>query len=246
MLPRFRSFSGFLLAVGIVLLLLIGSTGCGRRAARTARRPPLPPPTSESPVFRAEWPTGGTALEADPQGAPANLTDAERRASARAAFAEGVQLQERADCPHALPRFEVAQRMYDAPTHLLHIGQCQAATGRLVEAQETYATLGHLPINAQAPAPFRQAQSTGRAELSRLKPRIPTLRLETSPPAASLDRLVVQINGTVVPADLVGIARPVNPGRYRVTVAAARGRSGVGEVEIKEGDAKVLEVRLAP
>ena len=40
-------------------------------------------------------------------------------------------------------RFQYAQRMFDAPTHLLHIAQCLVATGKLVEAQETYETLTH-------------------------------------------------------------------------------------------------------
>ena len=36
----------------------------------------------------------------------------------------------------ALRRFEAAQSLFDAPTHLLHIAECQALTGKLVEAQE--------------------------------------------------------------------------------------------------------------
>jgi hypothetical protein len=136
--------------------------------------------------------------------------------------------------------------MYDAPTHLLHIAQCQASTGRLVEAQESYATLAHLTLGAQAPAAFREAQDAGRRELSRLKPRIPTLRLATSPPAASLKNLVVQINGTQLPSDLLGVARPINPGNYHVTLTAGPGRTGTGDVEIKEGETKALEVHLSP
>ena len=46
--------------------------------------------------------------------------------------------------------------------------------------------------------------------------------------------------------DLLGIARPMNPGRYRVTVAAGPGRSGTGEVELKEGETKTLEVKVSP
>ena len=181
----------------------------------------------------------------DVDGGAPQLSDAERKAAARAAFAEGIQLQERADHAHALPRFELAERLYDAPTHLLHIAQCQDATGRFVEAQESYATLGHLTLGAQAPAAFREAQEAGRAELSRLKPRIPTLRLETIPPAASLKSLVVQINGTQLPSDLVGVARPMNPGRYHVTMTAGTGQSAAGDVEIKEGETKALELRLS-
>jgi len=181
----------------------------------------------------------------DATSAPPQMSEPERKAAARAAYAEGVQLQEKKDCAGALPRFESAERLFDAPTHLLHIAQCQEATGRLVEAQETYATLSHLSLDKQSPAAFREAQETGRAEQARLKPRVPTLRLDTSPQPATLRGLVVQINGTQMPADLVGIARPINPGRYHVTMTAGPGRSASGDIEVREGEAKALEVKFA-
>lgn len=218
-------------------LLLVLATACGRRTPRTARPLP-PPPVTASPVEARQGP------DADPN--PPQLSDAEKKAAARAAFAEGIDLQEKKDCVTALPKFELAERMYDAPTHLLHIAQCQVSTGRLIEAQESYATLAHLTLPAQAPAAFRDAQGAGAKELARLKPRIPTLRLDTSPPAASLKNVGVQINGTQLPPDLLGIARPMNPGRYRVTVAAGPGRSGTGEIELKEGETKTLEVKVSP
>ncbi len=228
-----RSLHTHLSAAASLLLLL--STACGRRTPHTAR--PLPPPTvTPTP----EPPRHGPNVDAN---AP-QLSEAEKKAAARAAFAEGVELQEHKDCVNALPKFELAERMYDAPTHLLHIAQCQVSTGRLIEAQESYATLSHLTLLPQAPTAFRDAQSAGAKELARLSPRIPTLRLETTPPAASLKNVVVEINGTQLPPDLLGIARPMNPGRYRVTVAASPGRSGTGEVELKEGEIKTLEVKV--
>lgn len=239
-MPRFLHSLFSAAAFALVCLLLLVPASCGHRTPRPRR--PLPEPTGATAVPPAEETKSSTT----PAAAPGpQLSDAERKAAARAAFAEGVQLQEQNDCAGALPRFEVAERMYDAPTHLLHIAQCQAAIGRLVEAQENYATLGHLTLNAQAPAAFREAQEAARAEGSRLRPRIPTLRITANPPAESLKNLTVQINGTQLPPDLVGVARPINPGRYRVTMTAGPGRTGTGEAEIKEGETKTLEVRLS-
>jgi hypothetical protein len=230
--------SPWLSASACVLVLL--STACGHRT-RSPRRPPLPPASATTPE---EQPPPQITPVSDTTTAGPQMSEPERKAAARAAYAEGVQLQEQKDCAKALPRFESAERLFDAPTHLLHIAQCQAATGRLVEAQETYATLSHLSLDKQSPAAFREAQETGRAEQAKIKPRVPTLRLDTSPAASSLKGLVVQINGTQMPADLVGIARPINPGRYHVTMTATPGRSASGDIEIKEGEAKTLEIKF--
>ncbi|HSO35792.1 MAG TPA: hypothetical protein VLT33_24855 [Labilithrix sp.] len=236
-LTKLHSATAFVPVCLLLLLVLLPTVACGKRGPRSPRRPPLPPPSASAPAEEAKRP------EVDATGGP-QMSEPERKAAARAAYSEGVQLQDNNDCAHALPRFESAQRLFEAPTHLLHIAQCQAATGRLVEAQESYATLAHLTLNPQGPPAFREAQEAGRVELAKLKPRIPTLRLDTNPPPASLKGLVVQINGTQMPADLVGVARPINPGRYHVTMTAGPGKSGASDVEIKEGDAKALEVRF--
>jgi phage baseplate assembly protein W len=173
------------------------------------------------------------------------MSEPERKAAARAAYAEGVELQTAHDCARALPKFEAAQRLFDAPTHQLHIAQCQVESGMLVEAQESYSTLSHLTLAPQAPAAFREAKEKGRAELARLSPRVPTLRVTTSPAATTLENVVVQVNGTRMPAELMGVARPLNPGRYQVKVTASPNLSGAGEMELKEGQEKSLEVRLS-
>jgi hypothetical protein len=233
-MPRFPKKLFFLLFLALV-------TACGKRAPRQPRQSrPLPPPT---PTTSSSTPQPEEVKNTEPAGP--QLSDSERKASARALYSEGVQLQERADCAKALPRFESAQRLYDAPTHVLHIAQCQAMLGRLIEAQENYATLHHLALTPQSPDAFKEAQGTARAEMARLKPRIPTLRIETNPPATALKIVAMDVNGTQTPADLIGVARPMNPGRYRVTINAGPGRTGVNEVELKEGEAKSVEVRLS-
>jgi hypothetical protein len=174
------------------------------------------------------------------------MSEAEKKAAARVAFAEGVAHQDKRDCAQALPKFELAERLFDAPTHLLHIAQCQALTGRLVEAQETYATLSHMTLPPQSPQAFKEAKEAGRVELGKLAPKVPTLRVETNPSVTTLKNVVVKVNGTQMPAELIGVARPLNPGKYRVTVTASPSRTGTAETELKEGEAKSLEVKLSP
>ncbi len=200
---------------------------------------------TEQKKIQAQLSGGGIPIGAGSgTAAPIDMSDSERRAAARAAFIEGVDLQDKGDCVGATQRFETAQRLYDAPTHLLHIAECQATVGKLVEARETYTTLDLLKLPADAPDAFKKAQASARAELAKLKPRIPALKIETMPPASQLKGLTIQSNGTRYPNELVGIARPVNPGVYKITATSER-HTATAEAEVKEGETKTVELRFA-
>lgn len=246
---RLRHGVFFAGASAAVLFLLCSTTSCRRRTAKAPQATPsssVAAAPSSAPSSSVSSSSTEPAKPAEDKAAIAQMSEAERKAAARSAFAEGVQHQGHRDCVQALPRFELAQRLFEAPTHLLHMAQCQALIGRLVEAQESYSTLSHMTLPPGAPAAFREAKEAGRLELPRLAPRVPTLRVETTPSVSSLQNVVVKVNGTQMPADLIGVARPLNPGRYHVTVTASPNKSGAGDMELKEGEAKSLEVKLSP
>jgi hypothetical protein len=196
-----------------------------------------PPPRAEAPAPAPPPPPAVTST----------ISESERKASARAAYQEGVELQTQKSYPEALARFQSAQRLFDAPTHLLHIAQCLAATGKLVEAQEAYETLMHHDLAKGAPEPFREAVESGKRELAELQPRIPTLRIEVQPSPSTLRNLALQLNGRPMPTEVIGIARPVNPGTYRVTATAwGIGPSKPVEVVLEERSQKSAMIRLGP
>jgi hypothetical protein len=128
---------------------------------------------------------------------------------------------------------------------LLHIAQCLALTGKLVEAQESYETLTHREVGQGAPEPFRDAIEVGRRELAELRPRIPTLRIEVKPAPSTLRNLVVQLNGRPISNEVIGIARPVNPGTYRITATAwGVAPSKPVDVVLEESNAKAIDLTL--
>src|ERR1043165_8195326 len=126
--------------------------------------------------------------------ASAQMSDNDKKSAARAAYQEGADLQEKGKYAEALADFEKAQKLYDAPTHLLHMAQCQAQLGHLVEASENYETLTHKTLEKGAPDAFKQAQDQGAKELEALKPRIPTLRVNVKPEPKDLPNLQVNLN----------------------------------------------------
>lgn len=177
--------------------------------------------------------------------ANAQMSDGEKKAAARAAFMEGVALQDQGDAEEALSRFEAAQALFDAPTHLLHIAECQALLGKLVEASETYETLARKPLDKTAPTVFVQAQEQGKAELVQLRSRIPTLRVTVKPEPASLRDLQIVVNDKLMPVELLEIARPVNPGHYTLSATAAGWATQAPiELDVQEKEARDVELTM--
>jgi hypothetical protein len=205
----------------------------------------LKPGTSSASAAASASASGAASVaSAAPSGPPPDMSESERKATARAAYMEGVKLQEGGNCPEALGRLETAQKFYPAPTHLLRIAQCQAATGKLVESSETYETLVRTSLAKDAPDAFKTAQDTGKRELTSIRPRIPTLRIQVVPAPSSLSSLVVKLNGNAIPSEVLGIARPVNPGVYKISIWAAGYREANADVEVGEASSRVAEMKL--
>jgi hypothetical protein len=166
------------------------------------------------------------------------------RAAARELYIEGVKLQDQSKFDGALERFQRAQSVFSAPTHLLHIAECQAALGHLVESAETYRTLVRTPLPQGSPHAFVQAQQQGGAELTQVEPRIPALKIQVKPD--NIQNLSVQIDGQTMSAALVGVARPINPGEHTVAVFAPGYGKSEQKIAIKEKEQKELPITLQP
>ena len=185
----------------------------------------------------------GIAFASLPRIAAAQTTvsDADR-AAARELFMDGVKLQEAGNFADALDRFQRAQAVFSAPTHLLHIAECDAALGRLVESAETYRTLVRTPLPAGSPQAFQNAQQQGATELAQVEPRIPSIRLLVKPDRVA--RLAIHIDGQPMSAALVGVQRPTDPGTHTVVVTAPGYARNEQKVTLVEKETKDVAVSL--
>jgi hypothetical protein len=152
------------------------------------------------------------------------VSEADRQA-ARELFQQGYQLQQSGHYTEALDKFSRAQTVVSAPTNLLHIAECQAQLGLLVEAAETYRGLISLTLPADAPAAFRAAQTQGAAEIQQIEARVPKVRIEVVP--VNPPGLAVTIDDQPMNTALVGVDRPIDPGPHKIAVVA----SGYGREE---------------
>jgi hypothetical protein len=175
--------------------------------------------------------------------AQAVVTDEERQA-ARNLYFEGVKLQDEGKFTDALDRFTRAQRIFSAPTHVLHMAECQAAIGKLVESAESYRALIKADLGKSPPPAFVQAQQQAVAELPAVEARIPTLKVDVLP--ANVQNAQMTVNGQPINAALIGVARPVNPGNHLVAVSAPGYAKAEQQVAVAEKEKRVISLTLQP
>ncbi len=178
--------------------------------------------------------------------AQAQLSEAERKATARSLFSQGVKEQEAGRHSEALALFEKAQKLFDAPTHLLHIAQCQVALGKFVEAAETYETLKRVQLAPNSPDVFVQAKAQAETDLPAVRARIANLRIDLTPKPEQLRNLQLVVNDVVIPNELVGVARPVNPGPTKIVARAEGYKDASIEVILKDRESRSVGLSLQP
>ena len=175
---------------------------------------------------------------------PALSQTAADKATAREAATEGIKLYRAGNYADALDRLRRAQALYDAPVHLLYIARSQDKLGQLVEAAENYRLLDHYTLPASAPEAWVSAVDDGRKELAVLEPRIPTLRIVADP--ADLHEPSRKIDDNAVAAAVIGISRPVDPGKHHVELVATGFALATADVDVPEGATKDVTLKLAP
>ena len=168
-------------------------------------------------------------------------TDADK-ATARTLAEEGIELKQAGKYEEALDKLTRAQQIFDAPTHLLLIAECQVSLGKLVEGAETYRRLQRRKIDDKAPAAFRSAQKRGADELAAVEPRIPKIRLKLLP--EGVHGFKVRIDSVQVPSAVVGVDRLANPGHHVVEVSAPGYRTAQVQLQLSEGQVLPVEVKL--
>lgn len=172
--------------------------------------------------------------------ATASAQSDEERAAARPLAMKGAEALGAKRYAEALDLVTRAEAVIHAPTHLLMIARAQVGLGKLVAAHETYLKLIREELAATAPAAFKNAQATAKEEIGALEPRIAQLRIVLEGPGQK--KASVKMDDAAVPAALVGVDRPVDPGRHVVAAYPVGGAPVRVTVDLREGEKK--EIRL--
>jgi hypothetical protein len=166
----------------------------------------------------------------------------EETAGARAAALSGLEAFRNGRYGEAVDYFTRAESIVHAPTHLLYTARAEVQLGHLVRARETYLKLLNEQLDETAPRAFLEAQAAARQELPLLEPRIPAVTVTVV--GASRDDVELYRDHVKMPAVLVGIPIPTDPGTHEFWAEAPGLSSARTRVELKEGERVNMELRL--
>lgn len=155
------------------------------------------------------------ALAAGPVPAPAAVKPADREA-ARALATRGYELFQAGSFKEAIESFRKAEDKVHAPPHLLYIARSQVKLRQLVEAKDTFREILAEKLAPDAPYPFRDAQTSARAELNEVDILIPSMSLTLQ--GKDTEKAEVRFDGQPFPRISLGKPVPENPGLHTITV----------------------------
>lgn len=164
------------------------------------------------------------------RGAPARADGAADVEAARELFIEGSRFAARDLWADARDRFERSLALRRSALTLYSLGVAQRNTGRLVEALDSFRAFLAEP-STPASRPY---EVPARDAASALSKRIARMDIRIEPAQARAGKVL--LDGVPIPAEALGQARAVNPGK-RVVVASATGfRPARVEVVLVEGE----------
>jgi hypothetical protein len=183
----------------------------------------------------------GVALLAPIAGA--QTTDDQRSGARAAATAGGQAFQDR-KWADAVDMFTRAESLVHSPVHLLYLARSYDKLGQLVKARENYIKITNEDLPAGSSQPAREAKASAEKELEALEPRVPYVSVVVQ--GAGPKPVTVTMDGVQVPAALLGVPRPVDPGDHRFEALAEGMDSAVSQISVRESRSETVVLTLHP
>ncbi len=172
-----------------------------------------------------------------------DATADDNRAGARAAATAGIRAMNEGRWSDAMTLFAKAEALVHAPPHLLYFARASVKLGKLVQANEAYLKIMREALPANAPKAFVEAQTAAQEEQPKVEQSLPRLTIVVEGDKASEAR--VTVNGEEVPAALVGIPAPHDPGDLELEAVAPGYRSEKAKLTLKEGERQTVKLTLS-
>ncbi len=148
-------------------------------------------------------------------------------------FRQGVVAKNRGDWQTACDKFKKSFDLEPAVSTQYKLASCHEHAGRLASAWYGYQSA--LKMNRHTPSHKRQREldTSIRAALAELEPRIPRLRIRVEPTAEGLE--LMRDGDSLAPASVLGEPLPVDPGEHTVAARAPGFTEQEVRVTVTEG-----------
>lgn len=157
---------------------------------------------------------------------------------ARRLFDEGKAAEEAGRFAEAAAKFRRAIAIKDTPGMRYHLAHCEEEQGAFVEALVEYDRARELIDNGAKAADVAKLLD-GAREKVRAKVALLTLLLPKD-----LKNVAVMLDGKPLSPSVLELPLPINPGKHRVSVAAAGRTSFEHDLELGLGEVKQLAIEL--
>jgi hypothetical protein len=174
----------------------------------------------------------------------ADEPDAGTRMAARELAVAGAEAFDKHDYVTALDRFHRAEQLYKVPSIAVMVARCLARVGRVVESVDKYEETMRMPLDAASPEAFQRAVADAAAEVEAVRARV--ARVEVHLPSDAPAGAVVTLDDKPVPAPLIGVPTPVDPGSHRLAARAPGRAPYAHEFALAEGARQSVEITFAP
>ncbi len=165
-------------------------------------------------------------------------------AQGREFFGEGLALRDKGDTAGALEKFKAAHALAGTPISGLELGRAYVAMNKLIEARETFLSVGRIAHRSEETAKSAAARTESARLADELKSRIPRLTVKVI--GVTRDSVSVTIDGAAVPTEALAGPRFVNPGGHDVTAKSASGAAATTRVDLAEREVREVELTISP
>jgi hypothetical protein len=167
----------------------------------------------------------------------------DQRAAARQLATDGAQAFNDGRYQDAVDAFTKAESLVHAPPHLLYLARSYEKLGQLVKAREAYLKVIKENLPANAPQAFHDSQAKAAEEVKAIEPRLAGLAVKVEGGEGGKD-LAVLVDGVPIPAVLIGVSRPIDPGQHKIEGGADGFRAEPQTITLAEGEKKAIVITM--
>ena len=163
------------------------------------------------------------------------------KAAAREAAQAGIEAFKNEQYQEAISLLSRAEKVLHAPPHLLYMGRAHIEQGSFVQAREILLALVNEELKDGAPKSFRDSQTIAKELLEEIEPLIAKLTVRVE---GADESVRVFVDDVEVPATLLGLPYPVDPGDRILRAEAGELKSEPVAVTVGEGDTQEVVLRI--